>query len=148
MATTVLRRGERVHIRHPRPGDRDDFVEAVVRSRRLHHPWVAPPNTSAAFDDYVRRSRRPSRAAFLICRNEAEAITGVANLGEIIHGPFQSAFLGYYAFTPYARKGYLREGLALVVSYAFEELELHRLQANVRPENVASTELLRGLGFR
>src|SRR5437870_2805411 len=31
---------------------------------------------------------------------------------------------------------------------AREELELPRLQATVRPENVASTELLRGLGFR
>jgi [ribosomal protein S5]-alanine N-acetyltransferase len=148
MATTALRRGDRVHIRHPRPGDRDTFLEGVARSRRLHHPWVAPPETPEAFDAYVRRSRRGNRAGFLICRNGDEAITGVANLGEIVRGPFQSAFLGYYAFTPHARQGYLREGLALVVSYAFEELHLHRIQANVRPENIASSELLRGLGFR
>src|SRR2546427_12439068 len=119
MATTVLRRGERVHIRPLRPRDRHDFLGAVARSRRLHHPWVAPANTPAAFDDYVQRCRRPNRAGFLICRNQDEVITGVANLAEIVRGPFQSAFLGYYAFTPYARKGYLREGLALVVSYAF-----------------------------
>ena len=144
MATTVLRRGERVHIRHPRPGDRDDFVEAVVRSRRLHHPWVAPPNTSAAFDDYVRRSRRPSRAAFLICRNEAEAITGVANLGEIIHGPFQSAFLGYWIGAPYARQGYMTEAL----HHAFTTLGLHRVEANIIPINRASIALVKRAGFR
>jgi [ribosomal protein S5]-alanine N-acetyltransferase len=148
MATTALRRGERAYIRHPRAGDRAAFLEAVARSRRLHHPWVAPPNTPETYDAYVRRSRRPNRACFLICRNDDDVITGGVNLSEIVRGPFQSAFLGYYAFTPHARKGYLREGLALAVSYAFEELDLHRIQANVRPENVASSELLRGLGFR
>jgi ribosomal-protein-alanine N-acetyltransferase len=148
MATTALRRGVRIHIRHPRLGDRDAFLEAVSRSRRLHRPWVTPPDTPEAFDAYVRRAHRGNRACFLICRNDDEAITGVANLGEIVRGPFQSAFLGYYAFTPHARRGYLREGLALVVAYAFEELDLHRIQANVRPENVASSELLRSLGFR
>jgi diamine N-acetyltransferase len=64
-----------------------------------------------------------------------------------VRGAFQSAFVGYYAFTPHARKGYLREGLELTVRHAFVELELHRLEANVRPENVASVQLIRSLGF-
>jgi diamine N-acetyltransferase len=65
-----------------------------------------------------------------------------------VRGAFQNGYLGYYAFTPFARKGYLREGIELVVRHAFDDLGLHRVQANVRPENVASSQLLRSLGFR
>ena len=148
MSPRTLRAGARVHIRRPSATDGDAFTTAARRSRRSHGPWVSAPDTPEAFDAYVRRSRRANQASFLICRNEDAAIVGVANLSEVVRGAFQSAFLGYYAFSPHLRKGYLREGLDLVVAHAFEDLGLHRIQANVRPENVASTELLRRLGFR
>lgn len=148
MTSRTLRSAEHVHIRHPVPFDRDEFVAAAKRSRRLHGPWVSAPDSSEAFDAYLARTRQRNQAGFLICRNDDGAIAGVANLSDIVLKVFQSAYLGYYAFTPFARKGYLREGLDLVVGHAFEDLGLHRIQASVRPENVASTELLRGLGFR
>jgi [ribosomal protein S5]-alanine N-acetyltransferase len=127
--------------------DADAFIAAARRSRRLHGPWVQAPDTAEAFDAYVRRSRRSDQACFLICRTADDDIAGVANVSAIVRGAFQSGFLGYYAFTPHARKGYLREGLSLTVRYAFEALDLHRVEANVRPENVASVQLIRSLGF-
>jgi ribosomal-protein-alanine N-acetyltransferase len=145
--TRALARGDRVLIRNPGPKDQAAFVAAARRSRRLHGPWVQAPDTPEAFDGYLRRSRRSDQACFLICRIADGEIAGVANVSAIVRGPFQSGFLGYYAFTPHARKGYLREGLALTVRYAFEELDLHRLEANVRPENVASVRLIRSIGF-
>ena len=148
MTRVALPRGDRIHIRHPMPEDRDAFVAAARRSRRLHGPWVSAPDTPDAFDAYVRRARRVNQACFLLRRNDDDAIVGVANLSEIVPGGFRSAFLGYYAFTPHARKGYLREGLDLVVEHGFRALGLHRVQASVRPENPASTELLRACGFR
>jgi len=83
-----------------------------------------------------------------VSRNDDDALVCVVNLSEIVRGAFQCGYLGYYAFTPYARKGYLREGLDLAVRHAFDDVGLHRVQANVRPENVASSQLLRSLGFR
>lgn len=67
---------------------------------------------------------------------------------EIVRGAFQGAYLGYYMFVPYAQKGYMHEGLSLVLTRAFRELALHRLEANIQPDNVASLRLVRGLGFR
>jgi ribosomal-protein-alanine N-acetyltransferase len=145
--TRALARGDRVLIRHPDRDDEAAFVAAAQRSRRLHGPWVTAPDTPEAFEGYLRRARRADQASFLICRAEDGEIAGVVNVSAIVRGAFQSGFLGYYAFTPHARQGYLREGLELTVRYAFDELDLHRLEANVRPENVASVQLIRSLGF-
>jgi ribosomal-protein-alanine N-acetyltransferase len=145
--TRAIARGDRVSIRHPRADDTDAFVAAARRSRRLHGPWVHAPDTPEAFQAYLRRARRQNQAGFVICRVTDDAFAGVVNISEIVRGAFQSAFLGYYAFTPHARKGYLSEGLELTVRHAFDDLDLHRLEANVRPENVASVQLIRSLGF-
>jgi len=42
----------------------------------------------------------------------------------------------------------MAEGVALVLRYAFAELRLHRLDAQIQPGNHASLKLIRRLGFR
>ena len=73
---------------------------------------------------------------------------GVINVNEIVRGHFRSAYLGYYAFVSLAGRGYMSEGLALALRWAFGELRLHRVEANIQPANEASRALVRRLGFR
>ena len=84
----------------------------------------------------------------MICRNEDAAIVGYFGLGQISLGHFRSAYLGYYAFGPYAGQGFMREGLELVLRHAFGSIRLHRVEANIQPENVRSIALVRSAGFR
>jgi ribosomal-protein-alanine N-acetyltransferase len=93
-----------------------------------------------------RTGRR--NASFLVCLRSTNEIAGIVSLSEIVRGNFRSAYLGYYAFTPHARSGYMTEGLGLVVTRAFRRLGLHRLEANIQPGNRASIALVRRLGFR
>ena len=86
--------------------------------------------------------------SLLVCREEDGAIAGVYNIGQIFYGPFCSAYLGYYAFAPFAGQGYMREGLQLTLRHAFGPLGLHRLEANIQPENRPSIALVSGAGFR
>ncbi|MEA2555262.1 MAG: [ribosomal protein S5]-alanine N-acetyltransferase [Actinomycetota bacterium] len=139
--------GERVHLRRLRSSDRDEFLERVRASRELHHPWSAPPDTPEEFDLLVRKGRQRSEERLLVCRNDDGAILGQFGISQIFYGPFCSAYLGYYGFVPFSRQGYMREGLALVTEFAFEARKLHRLQANVQPENAPSIALVRGGGF-
>jgi len=124
------------------------FVAAVRRSRTLHGRWVAPPATPSAYRAYLRRLRRPTHVGYLVCMRGTRELVGVVNISEIVRGAFRSGYLGYYAFCPHARRGLMTEGLALVVDDAFRRLGLHRLEANIQPDNVASIRLVRRLGFR
>jgi ribosomal-protein-alanine N-acetyltransferase len=72
----------------------------------------------------------------------------VINVSQIFLGGFCSAYLGYYAGARFMGKGYMSEGLRLVLRHAFSELGLHRLEANIQPANRASIRLVRRLGFR
>ena len=83
----------------------------------------------------------------LALRRDDDAFVGVLNLSEIIRGPLQQAFLGYYAFAPHAGNGYMREAMRLLLRLAFGPLKLHRVEANIQPANGPSLALARGAGF-
>jgi ribosomal-protein-alanine N-acetyltransferase len=122
------------------------FLEAVQRSRRLHGRWSRPPATRAQFQAFVRRARKPGYACHLVFTDDGD-LAGVINISEIVRGALCSGYLGYYAFEPHAGGGHMRAGLAEVIRLAFRQYKLHRLEANVQPENSRSIALVRGLGF-
>jgi ribosomal-protein-alanine N-acetyltransferase len=74
-------------------------------------------------------------------------MVGVINLGNIIRGPLQGAFVGYYTFQPHAGKGLMREGMSPAIKHAVRKLRLHRLEANIQPGNRASMRFARSCGF-
>ena len=50
----------------------------------------------------------------------------VGDLSEIVRGLFQSAYVGYYAFSPHAGAGYMAEGLELTLAFLQQALgEFH-----------------------
>ncbi|HKX45246.1 MAG TPA: GNAT family N-acetyltransferase, partial [Planctomycetota bacterium] len=67
---------------------------------------------------------------------------------EIARGVLQSAYLGVYALAPHAGTGRTRTAVALALDQAFRRLRLHRVEANVQPDNARSLALFLGLGFR
>ena len=138
----------RVIIRPPQPGDVDGFIAAVRRSKKLHGVWIQTKATNQTqFEKYLARFSSNQNYGFLVIHRATHEIIGVININEVIHGAFQNGSLGYYAFEPHAGKGLMREGLSLVVKYAFGKLKLHRLEANIQPDNHASIALVKKCGF-
>lgn len=117
-------------------------------SQKLHRPWLTAPHTPDLFRELVTRSRKASQESYFVCLNETHELAGVINLNEIVRGLFQSAYLAYYAFEPFAGEGYMTEGVSLVLDQAFGPLGLNRLEANVQPRNKRSSRLVSRLGFR
>ena len=104
-------------------------------SRRLHRPWVTSPTTDETFDRLLSRMEDARYEPLFVCLRDTGAIAGWFNIGEIVRGSFQSAFLGYGAVAAHAGHGYMSEGLQLVLARAFRDMGLHRIEANIQPGN-------------
>ncbi len=149
----MLQTGKTVLIRYPVMADRDEFVRLRQKSKRFHKAWEPTPPKgfdpygSEAFTRFQMTANLESVKRFLLCRTEDGAIVGVITLSEIIRGCFQSAYMGYWIGSPFARRGYMTEGLTLALRYAFREMKLHRVEANIQPTNEASIALVQRAGF-
>jgi ribosomal-protein-alanine N-acetyltransferase len=139
---------DRVRIRPLRRDDEAEFLERVRASRRLHGTWSSLPDTPERFAELLVGASAPAEAVYLIVRTEDDAIAGIARLSQIFLGNFRSAYLGYSAFVPYDGRGYMTQGLRLVLREAFGPIGLHRVEANVQPDNDRSIALVERLGFR
>ena len=128
-----------VYLRKPQINDLAEIKEAYERSVQLHQPWTYPPSD---FQTYLEQEHR-----YFVCLTDSHAIAGTFNISNIIRGHFHSAYLGYEAFHPYQCHGYMKEGLKLLLKEAFENLNLHRLEANIQPKNIVSIRLVANAGF-
>ena len=148
----ALEIGPRVYLRRPTRRDQDEYLALRRRSVVFLRRWEpAPPRGRRAaklFAEWLRSSRSVRHEKLLICRREDGAILGAINLNEIVRGPAQSAFLGYWIGAAHARRGYMTEALQLALRHGFGTLKLHRVEANILPVNRPSIALVRRAGFR
>ncbi|WP_281392831.1 GNAT family N-acetyltransferase [Streptomyces zagrosensis] len=140
--------GERAAIRRLRRDDEREFITSARQSVALHRPWLFPPTSREEFASYVHRLEEPSRVGFVICERGTDEIAGYVAINAIVGGAFQCGALGYGAFAHAAGRGLMSEGLGLVAEYAFGPMRLHRLEANIQPDNERSIALVKRLGFR
>jgi ribosomal-protein-alanine N-acetyltransferase len=124
------------------------FIDSVSRSRTLHAPWVSPPGTPQEFQSYLPRVQEPAGAAFVVWEWRSDGFAGIVQITNIVMDPFRSAHIDFFAFSGFERKGLMKEGLTHVVKQAFKSLNLHRLEANIQPENQAAIALARSCGFK
>jgi ribosomal-protein-alanine N-acetyltransferase len=143
----AIEKGRRVYLRAPQASDSREFIRLARASRGLHRPWVYAPETPGQFASYLIRSREAAERCYLVCDREDDSIAGVFNLSQIARGFFQSAYLGYYGFAPSTGVGLMSEGLELVMRHSFRHLKLHRLEANIQPDNERSRRLVERAGF-
>jgi [ribosomal protein S5]-alanine N-acetyltransferase len=79
---------------------------------------------------------------------ESKRLIGRISLSGIVRGPFQNANLGYYLDKEYNGKGYVSEAVSIIVGVAFNDLNLHRIQAAAMPINIGSIKILEKNHFR
>lgn len=141
-------------------GSADDasaMAAYLARNRRFHAP-TAPPTpdevyTAALwerrFDEHRREYDARRAARFLIREREHPRgeLVGVANLTNLVWGPFCAAYLGFSLDEAWQGRGAMYEALDALLPWAFDVLGLHRVMANHLPENTRSAALLRRLGF-
>ncbi|HUR08588.1 MAG TPA: GNAT family protein [Nonomuraea sp.] len=137
-------------LRHIGLEDYEEFAALVRESAEMHRPWMPGQAITSyeIFESYLTRFELPINEGFVICLRDTGAIVGRVNVNNIVRGTNQSGTLGYAAYASTTGRGYMTEGLDLVIRFAFGELGLHRLEANIQPANTPSLNLVKRLGFQ
>ena len=148
MPSILSLRGFRTRIQAPEAADEQAFLKAMQSSASLHYPWVSAPSDHAGWVRYMDRLKRVNEAGFLVKSLSAGEICGVINLNLITYEALCSAYVSYFGVAGQAEQGYMKEGLTQVVQHAFGKLGLHRLEANIQPDNLASVALAQSVGFQ
>ena len=128
--------------------DGPDLIQSNLDSRDLHKPWASPFIDEQGFQRWLEVAGAETHAGLVARLVKTGEIVGVVNISQIFMGAFQSAYLGYYGSIHCAGRGLMTEAVQTAAHFAFTQLGLHRLEANIQPGNVRSIELVRRLGFR
>ena len=132
-----------------------------TRLRLANEEWLAPwepsaplpwrdRHTPAAYRAMRRASSRRARTGLSVpfaVRVDGQ-LAGQVTVDNIVRGALRSGHLGYWIDRSVAGRGLATLAVALVCDHAFGPVGLHRLQADIRPENLRSQRLVERLGFR
>lgn len=147
-------------LRPLRNHDFSAWREVRTRSRAWLEPWEPRPEPStpdpsvdgdafrARCGAWDRQRQFDAAYGFGLFLREGERFAGEVSLGSVQRGPFQSAYVGYWIDEACAGQGFVPEGVALLIRYAFDDLHLHRLEAAIVPRNAPSRRVAEKLGLR
>lgn len=94
-----------------------------------------------------RRFEQKERFRWGIALKESNTIVGTGGYVVWNH-KWYNAELGYDLARPYWRQGIMTEAVRAMIRFGFEYMKLHRIEAEVMPENTASVRLLCKLDFQ
>ncbi|HEU5161309.1 MAG TPA: GNAT family protein [Streptosporangiaceae bacterium] len=143
-----VRVGARVSLWPLNDADRYEFVARARESIDFHRGLVFAPTTVVEFDEYLARFDGVNAVGFVVRLNTTKELAGFVNINHLVWVPERCGALGYGGFVATAGHGYVAEAVRLVVRYAFDELRLDRLEADIQPANAASMRVVEQAGFR
>lgn len=145
--------GENVLIRNFTPDDAQELLEYYLRNR--DHLKEFEPLRDNSFYTYETQKEILLESYRQLMNGVGSdlgiyidgKLIGKAKISNIVYGVFKSGILGYSIDKEYEGKGYMKESIKLVLEYAKEYLDLHRLEASALTTNDRSKGVLLACGF-
>ena len=141
--------------------DAKTWSELRVRNQAWLEPWEGAPesapeaswaerHTTGVFTSLLRLARKEARAgrAYPFAVTYEGQLAGQVTISGIVRGALDGGNVGYWVDGRLAGRGITPVAVALAVDHCFDAARLHRVQADVRPENAASLRVVEKLGFR
>ncbi|KYH31670.1 putative ribosomal N-acetyltransferase YdaF [Clostridium tepidiprofundi DSM 19306] len=132
----------------------EDMLEYCIRNKE--HLRLFEPNRDESYYtlEYQRKNLIEDYKQFLNGRNVSfgifknDNLIGKVKISNIVMGVFRSGFIGYSIDKEHQGKGYMKEAVNIAINYAFNEMELHRIEASVLVDNIRSQRVLKACGFK
>ena len=122
---------------------------ALLTTEEVSRFISPPPTTVEGFERFIgwahRQRRAGSYACFAVTLASDDTAIGIFQLRELEPG-FGTAEWGFAIGSPYWGTGVFQEGAELLVSFAFEAVGVHRLEARAAVRNGRGNGALRKIG--
>lgn len=147
---------QRMTLRPPMHGDYNGWSALRLGSEAFlaswEPTWAMDHLSRKAFTNRVYWAQRSISSGtalpLFLERRQDGALLGAITLDNIRRGPAQAGTTGYWIGQDHARQGYMKEAIEAVVHYAFNTLDLSRIEAGCLPENTPSRRLLEQCGYK
>jgi ribosomal-protein-alanine N-acetyltransferase len=143
-----------ITLRPLRQRDAREWRAVRARNAEWLRPWEAtspeptidaPPTYSAMVRRLKAEAREGRTMPFVIAFGDV--LVGQLTVGGIAWGSLRSAHIGYWVDQRVAGRGIMPTAVAMATDHCFD-VGLHRIEINIRPENLASRRVVEKLGFR
>jgi [ribosomal protein S5]-alanine N-acetyltransferase len=143
-----------IGLRPLRQRDSREWRSVRARNAEWLRPWEATspepaldsPPTYSAMVRRLRTEAREGRSMPFVVTFGGDLV-GQLTVGGISWGSLRSAHIGYWVDQRVAGRGIMPTAVAMATDHCFAT-GLHRIEINIRPENVASRRVVEKLGFR
>ena len=158
----IVLRADRLTLRPLKMRDKKSWDSVRLANHDWLSPWEATrpaiegeENSGAlpTFYQMVRQHHRDGRNCRSLSlgiwfrQDGSNQFVGQITLGGIVLGALRGAHIGYWIDSRFANRGLTTSAVNLLTEYAFTDLNLHRIEINVRPENSASIRVAEKCGY-
>lgn len=149
--------GHEIFLRPLRFRDRKRWNQVRAENRDWLSPWEAtiPLISQESYAELpsffgmvklLNHEARNGRSLSFAIWHQSQLI-GQITLGGVMYGAIRGGHIGYWIDRNFANRGFTTQAVEILTRYAFEELKLHRLEINLRPENASSRRVAEKAGY-
>lgn len=146
--------GENVTLKNLTAGNAEELLEYYKKNKKHLGPFEPTKDSSFYTIENQRKILNNNYREFLNGATielgifKEDKLIGKIKLSRILYGSFKNGMLGYSIDEDEQGKGYMKESVNLFLKYAFDECELHRIEASALVNNKKSIGVLTGCGFK
>lgn len=112
-------------------------------------PAISKPQLPSYFSmitTFNREARNGRSFSFVIWKGPN--LIGQITLGGVIYGALRGGHIGYWIDQEYANRGYITQAVEILTRFGFDQIGLHRIEINIRPENAPSCKVAEKAGYQ
>lgn len=133
-----------------------EALDFYIRNKEFFEQWepLRPDlfytlnyHKSSMTYEYQQTIKGKELRYWIFLKNRPDTIIGTVCFHNIMRGSYQSCIIGYKIDRFYLRQGFAYEALSAAIQSIFSSYGIHRIEAYIHPQNLASIALINKLHF-